>query len=369
MGVAVDLGGDFIVADISAASLFRVKSTGVVTTIAGGLGRVSGVAIDESGNFVTVRLSPPAVLSVTPSGMVTTIAAGPALGMPLNTPAIEAEGDIVFTDLFFGRLLRVAPSGVVTTIASGPLSQPNGVAIDGSGDFVVADRAGAVFRVAASGAVTTIDGPLVAPTGIAIDAAGDLFVPDVAMSRVVRVIPGEDVTIVASGLPLIAPNSAAVMPSDAVMPGSVEAFIDVKPGSDVNPINPWSQGVVPVALLGSDTLDVADVDVTTLAFGPPGAANALPVHDLSDPMTLADHLKDSNGDDFTDLISHYRIPETGIGSGEVEACATGDLVDGTTFEGCDAITTQTPSSRCGLGFELALVLAPLGWATARRRRS
>ena len=42
------------------------------------------------------------------------------------------------------------------------------------------------------------------------------------------------------------------------------ATSDIKPGSDTNPINPMGRGVIPVALLGSDTFDVADVDVTTL---------------------------------------------------------------------------------------------------------
>ena len=110
--------------------------------------------------------------------------------------------------------------------------------------------------------------------------------------------------------------------------------IDIKPGSDSNPIHPSGRGNLPVAILGSETFDVLDVDVTTLAFGPNAAA---PSHDLTKPGAFEDHLRDVNDDGLTDLISHYRIENTGIESDDAEACITGETLDGTPFEGCDEI--------------------------------
>ena len=110
--------------------------------------------------------------------------------------------------------------------------------------------------------------------------------------------------------------------------------VDIKPGSDPNSINTKSMGVVPIAVLGSDEFDVTDIDVTTLAFGPNGAA---PAHDLTDPSTYYDHLQDVNYDGHVDLVSHYRQKETGLQSGDTEACITGATTGGTPIEGCDAV--------------------------------
>ncbi|MCH8921271.1 MAG: hypothetical protein IIA23_11300 [Chloroflexi bacterium] len=130
------------------------------------------------------------------------------------------------------------------------------------------------------------------------------------------------------------PGAEGIEKEILVSPGEIE--IDIKPGSDRNPVKLKSKGVIPVAILGSDAFDVTTVDVTTLTFGPDGAT---PAHDLTDPVVYADHLKDVNGDGFTDLVSHYRTQDTGIATGDTEACLTGETTGDVAIWGCDDIRT------------------------------
>ena len=110
----------------------------------------------------------------------------------------------------------------------------------------------------------------------------------------------------------------------------IKVDIDIKPASDANSIKPKSKGAIPVAILGSASFDVSDVDVTTLTFGP---NDATPAH------AVGGHFEDVISDDLTDLVSHYRTRDTGIARGETEACVVGAAIAGVAFGGCDSIKT------------------------------
>jgi len=109
----------------------------------------------------------------------------------------------------------------------------------------------------------------------------------------------------------------------------ITVSIDIKPDSYPNSINPYSRGVIPVAILGGEDLDMADIDETTLSLGPGGARLA---HRHA-------HFGDVNLDGIMDLMLHFRTQDTGIACGDESATLTGETVDGQPFEGTDSIQT------------------------------
>lgn len=111
--------------------------------------------------------------------------------------------------------------------------------------------------------------------------------------------------------------------------------IDIKPGPS-SVVNPYAHGVLPVAILGSESFNVTTIDVTTLSLG---VGSAPPAHDLTDSFTYTDHLQDVNLDGYVDLVTHYWTRETGIVCGDEQATVTCETLDGESLVGTDSLLT------------------------------
>jgi hypothetical protein len=129
-----------------------------------------------------------------------------------------------------------------------------------------------------------------------------------------------------------------------IVPDEIPLSIDIKPGDGPNTINLKKKGVVAVAILGTpatdsdvegvDKIDPIDmIDPETLNFH-----GSLPVHDLTDPETYADHREDTNGDGFMDLVIHFNVQDiTGLDKSSTEGCLEGSFKGGQSFRGYDSV--------------------------------
>jgi len=109
--------------------------------------------------------------------------------------------------------------------------------------------------------------------------------------------------------------------------------IDIKPGSDPNSVNPFSRGVIPVAILTSEDFDALTVDEDSVRFGP----------DEAEKRHKRAHVEDVDNDGDLDLLLHFRTQDTGIALGDTEACVTGETLLGVPIMGCDSVRTVPPN--------------------------
>ena len=202
-GVAVDGGGNLFIADQGFSRIRKVSPAGVITTVAGtgkyGVGGDGGaatsaqladpmgVAVDGSGNLFIADRNSSRIRKVSASGVITTVAGtgkygfsgdgGMATSAQLTDPvgvAVEGSGNLFIADGSGSRIRKVSASGVITTVAgtgapgfsgdggaatSAQLNSPYGVAVDGGGNLFIADPVGSRIRkVSASGVITTVAG-------------------------------------------------------------------------------------------------------------------------------------------------------------------------------------------------------------------
>ena len=110
----------------------------------------------------------------------------------------------------------------------------------------------------------------------------------------------------------------------------VEVDIDIKPGSDPNCFNSDGHGVIPVAILGSETFDVMQID-TTEPISLDGQLTKIKGN--GDPQVA---FEDVNDDGYQDMVVKI-IDDDEYELGEESATLTGKLLDGTDIEGTDSI--------------------------------
>ena len=110
----------------------------------------------------------------------------------------------------------------------------------------------------------------------------------------------------------------------------VPVSIDIKPGSDPNSINLGSGGNVPVAIFGSTTFDVAQIDSTTITLANASAK-------LKGNGQAMINYQDVNGDTITDVVVHVVTEVLELTETDVRAELRGLLFNGQVIKGYDSV--------------------------------
>ena len=114
-----------------------------------------------------------------------------------------------------------------------------------------------------------------------------------------------------------------------------EIPIDIKPGSEQNPINCNNQnGKLPVAILSTNEFDATTVDHTTVKFGKQGI-EAEEAHKKGNIVKR--HEEDVNGDNLTDLMFHFDKSQTQLGCDDTQGVLKGLTFGGEPIRGTDEI--------------------------------
>jgi hypothetical protein len=105
--------------------------------------------------------------------------------------------------------------------------------------------------------------------------------------------------------------------------------IDVKPGSFPSCFNSDGKGSIPVAILGTASLDVTLIDPSTLKLDD----QPVKTHKRGTPLFDID---DINGDGIDDMVIKFKDKEV-YSMSDTVATLTGQLFDGQPIEGTDSI--------------------------------
>jgi len=293
----------------------------------------SGIAITPDGNTAYVPNFLSDDVSVIDLTTNTVVGLPILVGIKPHDIAITPDGNTAYVvNIGSGNVsvINLTTNAVVGSIHVG--SGPWRIAItpDGSTAYVAVSGRHEIsmIDVATNAVVGTI--PVINPSSIAFTPDGTtayvvisqpytiVSVIDVAARAVVGTIP------VGNG-----PSGITIALFNPVLP----IDIDIKPNSDPNSINLCSNGAVPIAILGSGTLDVLDINTDSLRF----ADASIKVVGRKDPHQLCSY-EDVNGDFITDLVCHFLTTDiAGIDGESSFATLNGELGGGTAIEGSDSV--------------------------------
>ena len=256
----MDDSGNVIIADWGNSRIRRLAAgTGVITTVAGnGVGgfggdggpgtsaslwHPAGVAVDGGGNVLIADEGNNRIRRLAAgTGVITTVAGnglsgfsgdgGPATSASLAGPAgvaVDGGGNVLIADYWNHCIRRVtAGTGVITMVVgnggvagfsgdggpgtSATLVWPRGMAVDRGGNVLIADEGNHRIRLlsAGTGVITTVAGngldgfsgdgepgtsaSLNSPFGVAVDGGGNVLIADTVNDRIRRLAVGTGVT-------------------------------------------------------------------------------------------------------------------------------------------------------------------------------
>jgi len=183
----------------------------------------------------------------------------------------------------------------------------------------IADESGiAVFE----GATVTVYGTDFIVDDGTIDPSGDFFTVNGIGTLEVTYSDGTTISLLvfSSDVPIYLFDTSGADTIDE----TIEVQIDIKPGSKRNNINLKSKGVVPVAVLTTDSICAEMIDLGTVDL-----AGAKPMHWSYEDV-------DDDGDD--DIILHFRTQELALDpDSTTEATLTANLLTGEEVSGTDEV--------------------------------
>lgn len=177
------------------------------------------------------------------------------------------------------------------------------------------------------------------PQGVGLDAQNNIYIAGNSSGKVIKFDSSYSPLGSFSGF--TTPVDVVSIPS--VIPEPVS--LDIKPQFCTNPLNINNQGVLPVAILGTENFDVSTIDLASIQL-----AGVVPirsgVEDVSTPLVdMIDECEctTEGPDGYTDLTLKFDAQEIVAALGEVSdgeeliLTLTGELLDGTSIEGEDCI--------------------------------